>query len=68
MVIFFQKNVHAVFIDEILAYYRSHDNNMTKSFSHMLEYTISALDNLESIIFLKKIISFIYSIISVEEC
>ncbi|MBS7255477.1 glycosyltransferase family 2 protein [Flavobacterium branchiicola] len=48
--VFFQRDVQAVFIEEILAYYRTHDKSMTKSFPHMLEYTIAALDNLENII------------------
>lgn len=48
--VFFQRDIQAVFIDEVLAYYRSHSESMTRSFSHMLEQTMVALDFLENII------------------
>lgn len=47
---FFQKKVSAVFINEILVYYRIHDRSMTKKSDHMLENTIKALDYLDHVI------------------
>lgn len=47
---FFQKEVYAIFINEILVYYRFHDKSMTKDFDHMLENTIKALAYLDLVI------------------
>jgi glycosyltransferase involved in cell wall biosynthesis len=47
---FFQKNVTAFFIAEILAYYRNHNKSMTKDFDFMLINTIKALEYLDQVI------------------
>ena len=48
--VFFQKKVSAVFINEILVYYRTHENSMTKNLEHMSENTIKTLQYLDLII------------------
>lgn len=43
----FQKEMSAIFIDEALAFYRSHNKSMTKDSKHMFDNTIKALECLE---------------------
>lgn len=47
---FFQKKLTAIFIDEILAFYRNHSTSATKDFDVMLEHTIIALSFLDQVI------------------
>jgi glycosyltransferase involved in cell wall biosynthesis len=46
----FQKKVNAIFLDETLVFYRSHDASMTKDNKHMLENTLKALEYLDEVI------------------
>jgi glycosyltransferase involved in cell wall biosynthesis len=47
---FFQQEISAIYINEILVYYRFHNKSMTKDFKHMLENTLKALAYLDQVI------------------
>lgn len=64
--VLFQKVSNIVFIDKVLAFYRTHDRNMTKDFNHMISNRLKALDYLDKVISQKDYKEYLLSIFKLE--
>lgn len=64
--VLFQKTSNIVFVDKILAFYRTHDENMTKNTDHMIDNRLKALNYLDKVISQKDYKEYLISIFKLE--
>lgn len=64
--VLFQKISNIVFVDKILAFYRTHDENMTKNTDHMIDNRLKALNYLDKVISQKDYKEYLLSIFKLE--